>query len=67
MDADGLETQSQDVVGSAFVDILCMSTERFNLDSFRWLCTLVGTGLRKHGLWKTCWNTCTVVYSIEYV
>jgi hypothetical protein len=33
--ADGLETQSQDVVGSAFVDILCMSTERFNLDSFR--------------------------------
>jgi hypothetical protein len=26
---------SQDVVGSAFVDILCMSTERFNLDSFR--------------------------------
>jgi hypothetical protein len=54
------------VLGSAFVDIVCMSTERFGL--FSLICVLLlGTGLRKHGLRKTCWNTCTVVYSIEDV
>ena len=40
-----------------------MSTERFAV--FVDCVLLLGTRLRKHGLRKTCWNTCTVVYSID--